>query len=79
MLFTDRKHRVWTTDDYGHLVRYDPEKDRIERSPYVLPHNSLYQTGWHSVFYDAVRAPDGKVDLRRHLERQPLHDADLAG
>lgn len=60
VLFTDKKHRVWTTDDYGHLVRYDPETDRMERSPYVLPHNTLYQTGWHSVFYDAVRAPDGE-------------------
>ena len=38
-LFLDRKHRVWTTDDYGHLVRYDPEKDRLERLPFVLPHN----------------------------------------
>ena len=36
-LFLDRKHRVWTTDDYGHLVRYDPEKDRLERSSFVLP------------------------------------------
>lgn len=60
VLFNDRRHRVWTTDDYGHLVRYDPATDRIERSPFVLPHNSVYQTGWHSVFYDAVRAPDGK-------------------
>lgn len=60
VLFNDKKHRIWTTDDYGHLVRYDPETDRMERSPYVLPHNSLYQTGWHSVFYDAVRSPDGE-------------------
>lgn len=57
-LFSDKKHRIWTTDDYGHLVRYDPEKDRIERSPWVLPHDALYQTGWHSVIYDLVRAPD---------------------
>jgi len=59
-LFLDHKHRVWTTDDYGHLVRYDPEKDRLERSPFVLPHNPQFQTGWHSVFYDAVVAPDGE-------------------
>lgn len=59
-LFLDAKHRVWTSSDEGRLVRYDPEQDRIERSPYVLPHNPLYQTGWHSVLYDAVAAPDGE-------------------
>ncbi len=59
-LFLDRKHRVWTTDDYGHIVRYDPEKDRLERSPFVLPHNVEVQTGWHSVFYDVVGSPDGE-------------------
>jgi hypothetical protein len=60
VLFTDRLHRVWTTDDYGHLVRYDPDKGRVERSPYVVPHNAKYQTGWHSVLYDAVASPDGR-------------------
>ena len=59
-LFLDSKHRVWTTDDYGHIVRYDPQKDRLERSPYILPHNEQMQTGWHSVFYDAVASPDGQ-------------------
>ena len=58
-LFLDRKHRVWTTDDYGHLMRYDPERGRLERSPYVLPHNPPVQTGWHSVLYDAVGSPEG--------------------
>ena len=59
-LFLDKRHRVWTTDDYGHLVGYDPDKDRLEASPFVLPHNPAYQTGWHSVFYDVVAAPDGE-------------------
>ena len=57
-LFLDRKHRVWTTDDYGHLVRYDPERDRLERSPFVLPHDPEFQTGWHSVFYDVAASPE---------------------
>jgi hypothetical protein len=60
VLFIDKKHRIWTTCDDGRLVRYDPEQDRLERSPHVLPHNPLYQTGWHSVFYDAVASPDGE-------------------
>jgi len=59
-LFMDSKHRVWTASDYGRLVRYDPDKDRLETSPYILPHNPEYQTGWHSVLYDAVASPDGK-------------------
>jgi len=57
-LFMDKKHRVWTTDDYGHLVRYTPETDRLEISPLTLPHNPAYQTGWHSVFYDVAPSPD---------------------
>jgi hypothetical protein len=59
-LFLDSHHRVWTTDDYGHLVRYDPQKDRLERSLLTLPHDMRYQTGWHSVFYDITPAPDLK-------------------
>jgi len=59
-LFLDRGHRVWTTDDYGRLVRYDSETGRLERSPYLLPHDGAYQTGWHSVFYDVVGSPDGE-------------------
>jgi len=59
-LFLDKKHRVWTTSDYGHLVRYDPAKGRIEFSPEPLPHNKVFQTGWHSVFYDVVSSPDGE-------------------
>jgi hypothetical protein len=57
-LFLDKKHRVWTTSDDGRLVRYDPDQDRLEWSPYVLPHNPEFQTGWHSVFYDVVAALD---------------------
>ena len=59
VLWLDGQHRVWTTCDYGRLVRYDPDKDRLEMSPYVLPHNEQFQTGWHSVFYDAAATPDG--------------------
>lgn len=57
-LFLDKKHRVWTTSDDGRLVRYDPDTGRLESSPYVLPHNPIYQTGWHSILYDALASPD---------------------
>jgi hypothetical protein len=59
VLFMDSRHRVWTSSDYGRLIRYDPERDRLETSPYILPHNPEFQTGWHSVFYDAAASPDG--------------------
>jgi len=59
-VFLDRRRRVWTSCDDGRLVRYDPETDRLERSPHVLPHNPLFQTGWHGVLYDVVAAPDGE-------------------
>jgi hypothetical protein len=56
-LFLDKSHRVWTTNDYGHLVRYTPGTGRLEISPFTLPH-ALQQTGWHSVFYDVAPSPD---------------------
>jgi len=58
-LFLDRKHRVWTTSDYGQLVRYTPETGRLESSPFVVPHNPQFQTGFHSVFYDVAPSPTG--------------------
>ncbi len=57
-LILDKQHRVWTTSDYGRLVRYTPETDRLEISPGLIPHNLNYQTGWHSVFYDVAPSPD---------------------
>ncbi|MCG3197865.1 MAG: hypothetical protein HUU16_06525 [Candidatus Omnitrophica bacterium] len=59
-LFLDNRHRVWTTNDDGRLVRYDPAVGRLEVSPFQLPHNPQFQTGWHSVFYDVAAAPDGR-------------------
>ncbi len=56
-LFMDKKHRVWTTNDDGHLVRYSPDTGRLEVSPEILPH-AAYETGWHSVFYDVAPSPD---------------------
>ncbi len=70
-LFLDRRHRVWTSSDYGHLVRYDPEKDRLELSPSILPHNPVFQTGWHSVFYDVAGSPDGNCVYASTWVAQP--------
>ena len=59
VIFLDSKGMVWFSNDYGHLIRYNPDRDILEESPYILPHEP-YQTGWHSVLYDAVRSPDGR-------------------
>ena len=76
-LFLDKKHRVWTSSDYGRLVRYSPDKDRLELSPNVLPHNPSFQTGWHSVFYDAVAAPDRESVFASTWIATSLPDAHL--
>ena len=67
-----RKHRrgfiaLLRLEDYAARVvhRHEetlsgPKTDRLERSPFVLPHNPEFQTGWHSVFYDVAAAPDGE-------------------
>jgi len=52
-IFVDRRHMVWTSNDDGRLVRFDPFRDVVEESPYILPHPE-FQTGWHSVFYDVA-------------------------
>ena len=58
VIFLDRRHRVYVASDYGHLMRYDPQADRMEMSPFVLPHHPDIQNGWHSVLYDAAASPD---------------------
>ncbi|MFA5859720.1 MAG: hypothetical protein WC955_11730 [Elusimicrobiota bacterium] len=59
VIFLDKHNRAWMTDDYGHMIRYNPDTDILEQSTYVLPHEP-YQTGWHSVLYDVVASPDGE-------------------
>lgn len=56
-IFVDGKHRVWTTNDDGHLVKYDPAKGRLEVAPMPLPHDPYLQDGWHNVFYDVAKDP----------------------
>jgi len=57
VIFIDGRHRIWTTSDYGNLVRYDPDIARLEWSPEPLPHRTEIQDGWHSVLYDVVADP----------------------
>ncbi len=55
-IFRDRLGRAFLFDDQGRLLRFDPEKKRLEQLPIVYPHAS-YQTAWHGVLYDAVQDP----------------------
>jgi len=60
VILLDAKHRAYTPNDDGHLVRYTPSTGRLEVSPSRLPYQQAYQSGWHTVFYDAAPAPDGQ-------------------
>ena len=58
VLFMDSRHRIWTANDYGNLISYDPAERRLKVSPHILPYNPDYQTGWHNILHDAVEAHD---------------------
>ena len=58
-IFTDRRGRVFTSNDKGQFVRYDPETDRLEELPVFVP-PATGMSGWHCVFYDVVGSPDGE-------------------
>lgn len=55
-LCLDSRGRVFTFADHGRMVRFDPERERLEELPIVFPHEPN-QTPWHAVLYDAVREP----------------------
>ncbi len=59
-IWLDQKRRAYTTDDYGRILRFDPDKKRLEELDLYIP-RSPYQNGWHSVVYDVVSAPDGEA------------------
>ena len=58
-IFLDRLNRALFADDQGYLVRYDHANRKLERLLLRLPHEH-FQTGWHSVLYDAVASPDNE-------------------
>jgi len=58
-IFLDRFNRAVFADDQGYLVRYDHTNRKLERLFLRLPHEH-FQTGWHSVLYDAVASPDNE-------------------
>lgn len=73
-IVTDRRGRVFTFEDRGRMVRYDPDRDALETLDHVFPHHPC-QSGWHGIIYDAVEDPEsGAIYLspwkgRPHLAR----------
>ena len=60
-VWLDARGRAYTTDDYGRLVVFDPDQDRLIETDIRAPHAS-YQDGWHNVVYDVVQVP-GSEDV----------------
>lgn len=56
-IFTDRRGRVFTSNDGGQFVCYDPDTDTLRELPVYVPH-APGSSDWHNVFYDVVASPD---------------------
>jgi hypothetical protein len=59
-IFLDRAGNGYTTNDYGFLVRFNVEAERLEELEVQIPPPS-FRNGFHTVPYDAVASPDGRV------------------
>jgi len=55
-IWLDSSFRAYTTDDYGRVLLYDPEAERLVTTDLKAPH-APYQDGWHNMVYDAVAVP----------------------
>ncbi|MFW6189611.1 MAG: hypothetical protein ACOC7T_04180 [Planctomycetota bacterium] len=56
-IWLDPEGGAYTTADDGRIVRYDPDADRLEETTLYVPHAG-YMSGWHTIVYDVVAAPD---------------------
>ena len=59
-IWLDPKGRAYTSADDGRIVRFDPDRDRLEELDIYVP-RARYMSGWHTVVYDIVAAPEGDV------------------
>jgi hypothetical protein len=55
-VWLDSRNRAYTTDDYGRVVVYDPEREELTTTDAKAPH-APYQDGWHNMVYDVVQVP----------------------
>jgi hypothetical protein len=59
-VWLDKNGFAYTTDDYGFILRLDPDTDELTRLQAKCPHE-WYRNGWHNVPYDVVPSPDGET------------------
>ncbi len=59
-VFLDKRGNAYTTDDFGFILKYDPETDELRRTNVQCPHMA-HRSGWHNVPYDVVPSPDGET------------------
>ncbi|MDH7570991.1 MAG: hypothetical protein QHJ73_15550 [Armatimonadota bacterium] len=60
-VWLDLYDRPYTTDDFGRILRLDPDRERLETLDVKLPHPP-FQNGWHDIVYDAAPCLEpGKV------------------
>ena len=55
-IFLDPLGRAYLFDDSGRMLRFDPDRQRLEELSHFYPH-AAYQSAWHGVLYDAVADP----------------------
>jgi len=60
-IWLDKRMRAYTLGDYGEMLVYDPETEKLLTTDIVAPH-APYQNGWHNVPYDVVQVP-GKDEV----------------
>lgn len=59
-VWLDKRGFAYTTDDYGWIIRCNPDTDELEKLDVQCPH-FYYRRGWHNVPYDVVPSPDGET------------------
>ena len=59
-VWLDKNGFAYTTDDYGYILRCNPDTLVLERLNVKCPHE-IHRKGWHNVPYDVVPSPDGET------------------
>ena len=56
-IWLDSKFNAYTTDDFGYILRFSPDRGKLERLDIRTPF-APYSDGWHNVSYDVVEDPN---------------------
>ena len=55
-IWLDSRFNAYTTDDFGNVLRFNADRQRLERLEIRLP-CAAHSDGWHNVVYDVVEDP----------------------